>query len=279
MRTAGRMCRVRFNVKSVPVFIRVFYDRTLAESFIAKGRGTGVGVLFNLALVYAAVLALAVYWLVKPLSVEIFQPVLEENETFTIENGHITAPEGYQYAYISPDKSFFFIFDTRGEPLSLKELPSAGFILTKDGFVSVFHRSVSFFPLRKLASPYRSVVLKSKDLAEKLPFLIASLQKTTPPLFFIISAGGYVLLFLFYTLLFSLVSFLMTLSFQVSMPYKVRLRLTSLSFLPFAVLNGVAQLAGIFLSFGVASIVTLVYMFCFVTEYSRATAGTSTADG
>ncbi len=117
---------------SFSLLYRVFYDQTLAQKVVSDGKGAGFGPLFRLAFLASLFWALGMYMAVRPLTADILLPILEQNEEIRFEGGRITKPEGYEYVYVSPEKDFFFIFDTTQKPLSFKDLPPKGIYVTQD---------------------------------------------------------------------------------------------------------------------------------------------------
>lgn len=255
----------------VSLLYRVFYDRTLAEKAVLNGKGAGFGILFRLAFIASLFWAAGTYMTVRPLTVGVLSPILEQNEEIRFKGGKITKPAGYEYVYVSPEKDFFFIFDTTQKPLSFKDLPPKGIYVTQDSLIAAGGRFAGSIPLSGLLERYGDFSITDGEAARvQLSRLVTYLHRSFPAAVFFVLGVMFSAAFCFCALFFAVLSFFITPFFRLDMPFDTRLRLGSLSFLPFAVLNSAALFLGIGLTFMTASIITVIYMFCFLTEYSRA---------
>ena len=180
-------------------------------------------------------------------------------------------PEGYEYVYVSPEKDFFFIFDTTQKPLSFKDLPPKGIYVTQDRLLMAGGRYAGSVPLAGMLERYGDFsVTDGERVRGQLSRLITYLHRSFPVAVFAVLGAMFSTVFCLCAFFFAVLSFFITPFFRLDMPFDMRLRLGALSFLPFAVINSVALFLGMNLTFMTASIVTVIYMFCFLTEYSRA---------
>ncbi len=256
---------------SFSLLYRVFYDQTLAQKVVSDGKGAGFGPLFRLAFLASLFWALGMYMAVRPLTADILLPILEQNEEIRFEGGRITKPEGYEYVYVSPEKDFFFIFDTTQKPLSFKDLPPKGIYVTQDRLLMAGGRYAGSVPLAGMLERYGDFsVTDGERVRGQLSRLITYLHRSFPVAVFAVLGAMFSTVFCLCAFFFAVLSFFITPFFRLDMPFDMRLRLGALSFLPFAVINSVALFLGMNLTFMTASIVTVIYMFCFLTEYSRA---------
>ncbi len=257
-------------MNSFALLYRVFFDRSLAEKILVQTKGSCFSVLAKLAFIASFFWALGAYFTVSPLTVDILDPILSQNQEIRVNNGIVTKPENYEYSYISPDKDFFFIFNTTQSELSLNDLPPKGIYISKDRLFLIGGHFAGSVPLSKFLDRYGDFSVTNTPEAHKiLEGFISYLHRTFPVLVFVILGTMFSAAFCLCAFFFSVMSFFMTPFFRLDMPFDMRLRLGTISFLPFAVLNSVAMLAGIGLTFMIATIVTGVYMFCFLTEYAR----------
>ena len=257
---------------SFSLLYRVFFDRSLAEKILVRTKGSCFSVLAKLAFTASFFWALGAYFAVRPLTIDTLAPILNQNSEIRFEAGKITKPENYEYSYISPEKDFFFVFNTTEDLPSFENLPAKGMYLSQTKLFLIGGHFAGSIPLAQLFERYGNFSVSNTPSAHKmLEGFVAYLHRTFPVLVFAVLGAMFSATFCLCAFFFSVMSFFMTPFFRLDMPFDMRLRLGTISFLPFAVLNSVAMLAGIGLTFMIATVVTGVYMFCFLTEYARLT--------
>ena len=246
---------------------RVFYDRTLAETYVRGGRGSGLKLFFLLAVFASVLTAAQVYFMASSFlraSSEVLASHLPDIE---VHQGQIVAPENFVQSYVSRNDGVFIILDTTGEPFSGVGLPSRGIFISRDSFSFINRGEVSRVPLEKILG--RSDFTMNEANKERIVVGFFEHFKRIAPLFvFLLLLPSLFLTYVLTAFAVMLLSYLLTTLFEQEFSFESRMRLSVLSLLPMLVLNVAARFLGlrIVVGLGLGALITFVYMFCLLKE-------------
>ena len=249
---------------------RVFYDRSLFSVYIEKGKGNGIKILLILTLFTAFCFALRLFWLFSLIPPQLIDEFITQAPEITMENGIITAPENHHYSYISEKGRIFFVFDTTGEPINLKNLPPTGIYITTDAIITVRQGELRRFPFIKVLND-ANFSLDQNNIRTAVEESLSLSRMFVPPVMFFFCIPGVFSAYFFMSLFSLAASFIMTRFVKVPLTFQQRTRLAVLSLMPAAELNALSITFNISTSFEVFNIaIILIYMFCFLTDGQKA---------
>ncbi len=248
---------------------RVFYDKTLFSSFVEQGKGYGFKLLFILTCFVALCLSVRVFFFLFSLSPELISEIAARMPEVVIEKGKIISPENYRYAYVSADKSVFFVFDTSKDPVKLQGLPKNGVYITHDAVLSVNADKIKRMPFVQLLDG-ADVVLDQNNMRQWGNKTVSVMKLFLPPLCFVFCLPGVFSMYFLISFFYMLISYAVTFLMKKNLLWDQRMRLAVLSILPAYVLNAISFL----LDFSVridrmSIIITLIYMYCFLKDGER----------
>jgi len=245
---------------------RVFYDRTLFSSYIKAGKGYGLKPLVILAFFTALCLAGRVFGLFVSFSPQSMEDFISQVPEIAVENGVIVAPENYRYSHVSKNENLFFVFDTTGSVLDLRELPSVGLYVTKDAFVTVRRNEVRRIPFVNVLSN-ADFTLDQENLRQAVKEAFSLSKILAPFIVLVFYFPFFFCAFLFMALVCFALSFVMTQIVKLQMTWMERVRLVALSIMSAGVINGAGMLLNIGMLLGPLSMaIVLIYMYCFLKD-------------
>ncbi|MBR1777746.1 MAG: DUF1189 family protein [Alphaproteobacteria bacterium] len=249
---------------------RVFYDRTLFSLYIEKGKGYGIKLLFILTLFTAFCFALRLFWLFSLVPSRLIDEFAAQIPEIKMEKGEITAPENHHYTYISENGRVFFVFDTSGEPINLKDLPSAGIYITADAIVTARYGELRRVPFVKVLSK-PDFYLSQNNIRSVIKEALSLSKIFVPPVMFVFCIPGIFSAYFFMAIFGLAVSFIMVRFVKIDLTWEQRARLAVLSIMPASVLNALSITFNIGAPLELFSIaIILIYMFCFLTDGQKA---------
>lgn len=245
---------------------RVFYDRTLFSFYVKNGKGYGIKLLFILTLFIAFCLSAHLFWVFTLVSSRFVNEFVAQLPEIVVRNGVIVSPDNYHYSYISENRQIFFVFDTTGQPVNLKNLPSTGIYVTADALLTVRRNEWRRLPFVKILNK-TDITLNRENLRMAINEARTMSKLVAPPVVFVLCMPGIFGAYLFMSLFFLGISFIITQALKIRLDWKERARLTALSLMPAGVINGM----GILLDVGarverLGIVIIIVYMYCFLKD-------------
>ena len=249
---------------------RVFYDRSLFSAYVKKGGGFGFKLLFVLTLFVAFSLSLRLFFLFSAFSQKPVDDFIGHFPQIVFEKGQIVSPENKFYSYIPESGRFFFVFDTTKNPVSLKNLPPVGVYLSSDAFMTVHGNEIRRIPFVKLFRQ-PDFTLDQKDMRAGAEEIVSLSKFIVPLIVFVFCMPGIFCTYVAMMLSGIVLSFLVAGMVKVPLRLAERFRLAVLSSLPAGVINALGFLLGSNIRSGMLGfIITVVYMYCFLKDGSRA---------
>lgn len=245
---------------------RVFYDRTLFDSYVGKGRGYGIKLLCVLTCFATLCIVIHVSCSFFSVPSRLTDDFLTQVSEIIVRNGRISSPENVKFIYVPENRSSFFVFDTTGQAVDLNGLPSSGIYITKEDILAVSNRETRTIKIFKIINENEFII--NKDDIRKIADEISYIAKIVfPPLLFILCFPGSFFVYLFMSFLSFVFSFLMGMTVKTPLSGIERMRLAVLSVTPVCVINGMSLiLTAKFPSAILSSTVLMVFLYCFLKD-------------
>ena len=248
-----------------------FYDKTLFERFVRRGKGWGLPVLTALAAIAAAVIAFKVYVLFGLVTPDIIASLSQKMPELVIDNGAVVSEEPI-FKQIDLAENLTLTVDTSVTAVP-ENAPAAGFYLYKRLLVFVdTDGKVNPVPLENLFGKNK-VVLTPESVRTYLNDFVPKTRAIVPVLVGIVSFPMYFLKRLLLAYLLSLFAFIPLSRFSMKADFAERMRLATLSVTPVTVLTIVLNLLS-FRFFGgllTETVLAGMYMIYFLYPVKRPT--------
>lgn len=257
-------------MNAVSLLYRSFYDTTLADVYIKKGKGVGMLALLAVSVFVAFLTALKVYFIIAAISYESVAAAATHIPDIEIAGGKIVAPSDYEQVYISPDETIFVKLDTTGQPVSLYGLPRTGIYISTDSIISVNPLRMNSVPLEQVLGT-KQMLLDQEKLKTASAQFLTYLRRLAPLFVFVFHIPNLFFTYLVVTGFILIFSFLVTSFFPMAFSFEERMRLTVLSSLPIFILSALSRFLElrIFIGGTLGALIVLVYMYSYIREMGR----------
>ena len=253
-------------MNSFSLMYRSFFDMQLVSSFVKENKAVGLKALFVLSLILSLLTAIFSYIALIFLSYQDIKPFVQNLPEIRLEDGQIVAPENYEKKFINKKNVLFFVFDTTGRPVSLQGLPSRGIYITRNEIITYRGYETRIISFKGFAGS--DVVINPETLETAFNRTVSFLRIYMPFLLFILLVPSAFFFYSAIVFLFTLISYIYSFFFKQEMTFDQRVRISVISLLPIFILNAAASFAGASISFWIALLLPLTYMFCYFQKFS-----------
>lgn len=253
-------------MESLKLLFKSFYDISLFQEFVIKGKKLGIGAFVWVAFIATVCLSVSFYGKVSEISFDLFRPLVADLPVLTVTDGQAVGNVIVSKDIMGKNDDFFFVINTSSEQADFKDLPSKGIYVAKGGFFVKNGTQIRSFDFKEVL-PKGTTVIDQTFFENTFNIVKSFILNIFLPIFFIFffvgsfwGALNLLLLFLFFSYAFSRIM-------HRTSTLEQRVRIVELSMLPAMVLRILAGCFGLFFPFALYALICLVYMF---TYFKRA---------
>ena len=121
-------------MESLKLLFKSFYDISLFQEFVIKGKKLGIGAFVWVAFIATVCLSVSFYGKVSEISFDLFRPLVADLPVLTVTDGQAVGNVIVSKDIMGKNDDFFFVINTSSEQADFKDLPSKGIYVAKGGF-------------------------------------------------------------------------------------------------------------------------------------------------
>lgn len=255
-------------MESLKLLFKSFYDISLSQKFVIKGKKLGIGAFVWVAFIATVCLSASFYEKVSSTSFDLFRPLVSDLPVLTITDGQAVGNVIVSKDIMGKNDDIFFVVNTSSEQADFKDLPSKGIYVAKGGIFVKNGSQIRSFDFKEILPKGTTVI--DEDFYENTFNIIKSvILKVFLPLFFIFFFLGYFWGALNLLLVFSFFSYVFSRFMHRTPTLEQRVRIVVLSMLPAMVLRILAGCFGLFFPFALYALICLVYMFTYFKRMDK----------
>ncbi|MCQ2914400.1 MAG: DUF1189 domain-containing protein [Alphaproteobacteria bacterium] len=254
--------------RSVPMFIKTFYNKEAVKNYASNEKGHGLYILFLTSIIMSIYAAIKALLLVSVLSTAPIEEWTKDIPDIEIKNDEIIAPENFTYTKDLPAEKLGFSFDTSHDIPVINPNWVDALYIGKRNILIVNNNQGRLLNYNKLVNGAHVKIVKS-DFKKIYDKAITLLKKYVPPVCFFIGLPIMFFTYLLEAYVFSVIcSLLIKILKANQINFAERMRYSVLAMLPSIMITLITGIFNYAIPYPltIMVLITLVFLLSFIKE-------------